>query len=720
MKSKISILLLALLSFNTFSQWQIRPSGHTDIIYAVSFADNNYGMATGEAGRILGVVSSGEDITERRRAEAALVQTNEMLSRAEQLGHIGSWELDIIANRVVWSDGLYRIFGLTSQAFGATYEAYLDCVHPDDRERVRQAVEATYREHRALEYECRIVRPDGRVRVLDMRAEVVLDDRGESARLLGLGIDITERKERERELEAIATVSAALRAANTRAEMLPILLAQVMGLLKAGAAAVALLDPATGELVVELGQGEMAAMAGQRLPAGAGIGGHVIATSQPYVTDDAGSDPNFYQLNWMREAQATACVPLITRQQAFGVLWAGRVVPFAGEEVRVLSAIGDIAGNAIQRAVLHEQTGRRAEHLAALHTIDAAISSSLDLRLTLNILLDQVMTQLGVDAAAVLLFKSHLQTLEYAAGRGFRGKGIEHLRLRLGEGYAGRAALERRTIGLPNLAEEEPDFSRGSSLDGEAFQAYYGVPLIVKGQVEGVLEIFHRTRLTPDPEWLEFLEALAGQAAIAIDSAQLFDDLQHSNLQLTLAYDATIEGWSRALDLRDKETEGHTLRVTEMTLQLARGMGTFTEEELVHVRRGALLHDIGKMGIPDGILLKPGPLTDEEWVIMRKHPAYAYELLSPVLYLRPALEIPYCHHEKWDGTGYPRGLRGEQIPPAARMFAVVDVWDALRSDRPYRGGWPEAKVREHIQSLTGTHFDPQAVEVFLRAPGEAL
>jgi putative nucleotidyltransferase with HDIG domain len=212
---------------------------------------------------------------------------------------------------------------------------------------------------------------------------------------------------------------------------------------------------------------------------------------------------------------------------------------------------------------------------------------------------------------------------------------------------------------------------------------------------------------------LDFLEALAGQAAIAIDSAELFTQLQRSNLRLTLAYDATIEGWSRALDLRDKETEGHTQRVTETTLKLARAMG-LGEDELVHVRRGGLLHDIGKMGVPDGILLKPGPLTEDEWVVMRKHPTYAYDMLSPIVYLRPALDIPYCHHEKWDGTGYPRGLMGDRIPLAARIFAVVDVWDALCSDRPYRPGWPEAKVREHIRSLAGTHFDPAAVEVFLR------
>jgi putative two-component system response regulator len=189
-------------------------------------------------------------------------------------------------------------------------------------------------------------------------------------------------------------------------------------------------------------------------------------------------------------------------------------------------------------------------------------------------------------------------------------------------------------------------------------------------------------------------------------------NLELTNQQLLEAYDATIEGWSRALDLRDKETEEHTLRVTEITLRLAREFG-MSEEELVHIRRGALLHDIGKLGVPDGILLKNGPLDDEEWVIMRKHTLHAFDLLSPITYLKPALDIPVFHHEKWDGSGYPYGLKGDTIPLAARLFAVVDVWDALRSPRPYRPGWDETKVIEHIKSEAGSHFDPQVVAMFL-------
>jgi putative nucleotidyltransferase with HDIG domain len=267
-------------------------------------------------------------------------------------------------------------------------------------------------------------------------------------------------------------------------------------------------------------------------------------------------------------------------------------------------------------------------------------------------------------------------------------------------------------INAPNLALSATHFGRDRLLEKEECVAYYAVPLIAKGQVKGVLEVFHRAALEPDADWLNFLEALAGQAAIAVDNAVLFEDLQRSNLELALAYDTTLEGWSQALDMRDEVTEGHTRRVTEMTLRLARALG-IADAELVHMRRGALLHDIGKMGIPDSILHKPAGLTEEEWEIMRKHPLYAYELLFPIQFLRPALDIPYCHHEKWDGSGYPRGLSGEEIPLAARIFAVVDIWDALRCDRPYRSAWAEERVREHIRSLAGTHLDPQVVDVFL-------
>jgi PAS domain S-box-containing protein len=379
-----------------------------------------------------------------------------------------------------------------------------------------------------------------------------------------------------------------------------------------------------------------------------------------------------------------------------------------GEVVGVLSSGEDITA----RKKAEGQARSRLDHLATLHAIDMIISSSLDLQVTLNEFLNLVMTQLHVDAAAVLLLNPHTQMLEYAAMKGFRNDAIRHSRLRVGEGIAGRAALERRSIGIPDLQEDGSEFKRMPLIEGEGFIAYYAAPLIAKGQVKGVLDVLHRSHLDIDDEWMSFFISLAAQAAIAIDNAALFSDLQRSNTELILAYDTTIEGWARALELRDQETEGHTTRATEMTLRLALAMGV-DEAELVHMRRGALLHDIGKMSIPDNILLKNGPLTEEEWQIMRRHPAYAFEVLSPIAYLRQALDIPYCHHERWDGTGYPRGLKGEQIPLAARIFSLADIWDALHSDRRYHSAWPEQQIREYIRSLSGTQFDPRVVEAFL-------
>jgi len=377
-----------------------------------------------------------------------------------------------------------------------------------------------------------------------------------------------------------------------------------------------------------------------------------------------------------------------------------------GHSINLIGAVHDIT----EQMLIKERIETQLERLSALHNIDLAITGSLNLQLVLNVVLEQATTQLGMDAASVLLLSPHSQILTFAAGRGFRARAIEQTRLKLGEGLAGKAALERRLIRLGDSANGQ-GFTRLSMAESEGFVEYYGASLVAKGKVIGVLEVFHRSVFEADDEWRSFLLTLAGQTAIALDSARLFEDLQNTTNDLVLSYDATIEGWSRALDLRDQETEGHTLRVAELTERLARAMGT-SEAELIHIRRGALLHDIGKMGVPDSILLKPGKLTKAEWKIMRKHPQDAFDLLSPIKFLKLALDIPYCHHEKWDGTGYPRGLKGDLIPEPARIFAVADVWDALRSDRPYRPKWDDEKALAYIKGQSGKHFDPQAVASF--------
>lgn len=451
---------------------------------------------------------------------------------------------------------------------------------------------------------------------------------------------------------------------------------------------------------------------------GVGLPGRVWASGKPAWIADVTQDPNFPRgLIAAKEGLHGAfAFPVRIRDEIVGVIecFSHEVKQPDVDLLDMMAAIGGQVGLFVKRRQAEERVRQQLRRLAALHEIDMAIVGTLDLNIMLNVFLEKAVAHLNVDAASILLLDEFTQVLEYGAGTGFRTDAIQRSRVHLGEGTAGRAALDQKTISIPDLRKAGDTFSRAELLEGEDFSSYYVKPLIAKGNIMGVLEIFHRTQLNPDHEWLQFLEALTTQGALAVADAMLFNKLQRSNIELVMAYDdTTLQGWSRALDLRDKETEGHSSRVTEMTVQIAVAMGV-SKAELVHIRRGAMLHDIGKLGVPDNILLKVDKLTDEEWAIMSKHPVYAYEMLVPIAYLRQALDIPYCHHEKWDGTGYPRGLKGEEIPLSARIFAVVDVWDALRSDRPYRKGWSEEKVCEHIKSLAGTHFDPKVVDVFLK------
>jgi GAF domain-containing protein len=357
--------------------------------------------------------------------------------------------------------------------------------------------------------------------------------------------DITERKNHENELRAIATLSAALRTAATRAEMLPVIVSQMVLLLNCETASIEIIDPLTGEAVTEAAHGLWKALIGTRQKRDTGINAIISQTRKPYYTNDLKGNPDFLHKDLISKGVHSGIgVPLIAQKSLIGFIWTGHKNNVSETEVRLLAAISDIAANAIYRSTLHEQTQKDAADLAQ-------------------------------------------------------------------------------------------------------------------------------------------------------------------------AYDSTLEGWARALELRDQETEGHTRRVVKMTVDLARTMGV-EERELENIRRGALLHDIGKMGIPDSILLKQGPLDASEWEIMRQHPEYAYKLLNPIDYLHPVLAIPHFHHEKWDGTGYPQGLMGENIPLAARIFAIVDVWDALTSDRPYRPAWSKEKALAHITEQVGKHFDPAVVHAFLK------
>jgi len=446
---------------------------------------------------------------------------------------------------------------------------------------------------------------------------------------------------------------------------------------------------------------------------GQGFFGWVIQHGQPVYSRDVTNDARY--IEFWPGIRSGMYIPLKAGERTFGCLSVESEFDNAFNETDewLITTLAAQAVSAFENARLFAETQRRLRQTLALHEIDQAIAGSVNLILVLDVALKHVISELGVDAAVILIKDPHEQVLKYKHGKGLRTNALQFTNLRVGDGFAGQVELKRQIIYIPDMRTSKTDFLRSPNFSKEDFVCYFGIPLIAKGKIKGVLEIFNRSPFDQDKEKLDFMETLAGQIAIAIDNATLYEDLQQSNSELSLAYDATIEGWSHALDLRDKETEGHTQRVTELTLKLAQVMGVPAADS-IHIRRGALLHDIGKMGVPDRILLKPGPLNDEEWVIMRKHPQFAFDMLSPITYLHPALDIPYCHHEKWDGTGYPRSLQKEEIPLSARIFSVIDVWDALTSDRPYRKAWTKEKALEYILEQSGQYFDPQVVEAFLR------
>jgi putative nucleotidyltransferase with HDIG domain len=521
------------------------------------------------------------------------------------------------------------------------------------------------------------------------------------------------------QLEAINRISSALRVAETLEQALPILVGETHAVLDAAAVTVWLYDQATDELYQAAARGFPNLTL--RLKAGQGIAGQVFSTGETYVSREFKSDPRTdgSARDLVPGGLGGAVVPIFMSQQVVGVLYASVLPPreFLVDQVELMKIVAEVAGVMIHRLQLHGQTLRRLQRISSLQVVGTAITMSLDLQTILNILLAELVSQNQADAAAILLVNANPSILEYAAGRGFHGRSIEQSQLRLEDVFENHIIVEHEIPMVTLLYETPSNETLRRVWTEEQFVASAKVPLVVNHQVHGMIEVFRRTPLIVDQEWKDYFQALATQAAIAIHHATAFSGLQHFNSSLTLAYDETILTWAHTIDLREEETEGHSRRVTRMTVRLASELG-IPQAQLVHIRRGALLHDIGKMRVPDKILLKPSALTDDEWAIVREHPEFAYRLLSPIAFLRPALEIPRYHHEKWDGTGYPSGLKGDQIPIAARIFAIADVWDALTSNRCYRPAWNLAQALEYIKDEQGKHFDPVIVDPFVKLLSE--
>ncbi len=538
--------------------------------------------------------------------------------------------------------------------------------------------------------------------------------------------DITVRKQAEQalglqnaKLAALQMVSLGLTSTLALQDVLQRIAETAQALVESVHAHIYLYDPAQDTLTLGASHWAARALPLPLQPRRSGTTYTVARTGQAAFIQDASAAPAYAHQPADRRPGALACLPLKKGDVVLGTLNLGYWKPtqFDAETRAFLELMASQAAIAIQNARLYEAAKRdaaeladRVEHLALLNEISRGVTT-LDLQRIQQTALEKIAAHFGASQAAIALFdpvkaSATVTAIEPADDPG-RG-----LTFRLADSPSFAAAVRQRE---PIVWEDNPadtsDRPLLAYLRSRQIRSLVVAPLVVKDQVLGLIVVQLNERKL-EPQELSLLQTMANQVATAIENAGLFDNLQHANQELALAYDTTLEGWSRALDLRDRETEGHCERVTNLTVRLGRVMG-LPDAELVQVRRGALLHDIGKMGIPDAILLKPDALTPAEWTVMRRHPTYAFELLSPIAFLRPALDIPYCHHEKWDGTGYPRGLKGEEIPLAARLFAVVDVWDALRSDRPYRAGWQEERVREHIRALAGSHFDAGVASTFL-------
>ncbi len=636
---------------------------------------------------IIGFQGVARDITARKRAESALEESEAKFRRL-----VAHFPAVVYINAVGNTSSTLYVSPQIKALVGYTPKEWLDdpklwseTVHPEDRPRVLKQAALTDQSNEPFDMEYRMIARDGRLVWVHDEVILVNDPEGKPQFWQGIMLDITERKEAEDTLlEKGRLLSEAQRIAHMGSWNYDILTDALQF---------------SDEMYRLLDQSPQEFQHNQ-----AGFLSLIYAADRPKV------------VAWMEEIGAGRQVKeldfrLFRKNGELRYFQSRGKVRFdsGGKPTRFIGTVQDVSEGKLAEIQIHQQIQR----LTALSKIDQAIMSSVNLGAMMDAVLSQVIEQLQVDAADVLLLHPNSEMLDYVAGRGFRTQAAQHKQVPIDKSAAGRAIREHHLIHLENLQAQPQDSHLSERLAGEGFVSYFGVPLITMGRVTGVLEVFHRTSLHPYEEWVDFLHALAGQVAIAVENASLFANLEKSNRELSEAYDTTIEGWSCALDLRDKETEGHTLRVTEMTLTLAREF-QFTNTQMLYIRWGALLHDIGKMGIPDSILLKPDKLSVDEWEIMRRHPQYAYYLLKPIAFLTPALDIPYCHHEKWDGTGYPRGLKGEEIPLQARIFAVVDVWDALCADRPYRAGSPNETVREYIRAQSGIDFDPQIVDAFLK------
>lgn len=450
------------------------------------------------------------------------------------------------------------------------------------------------------------------------------------------------------------------------------------------------------------------------LKIGEGILGNIAARKMGEIVNDSAADSRAITIRGTENIphEHLMGAPILSKDWLTGLIavWrTGAGKEYTSADLDFLTRLAEQAAIAIQNARMFEGTRRRLAELEILQTIASALRIAQTPDEAFPIILDQLIKLLDVGSAMIELLDPSGEEIVSVLAHGVWAP-ITGKRIPANAGVSGQVISSGQPYITTDVIVDESDVRPGM-VAGLFSMAC--VPIIALHRPIGTLWIGRQSQASISQEEVKLLTALGEMVGNTIQRMKLHQQTVRQAKEITLAYELTLEGWAKALELRDKETEGHSRRVSELTLQLARDFGV-SAADLVHIHRGVLLHDIGKMGVPDQILKKTGPLNDEEWGEMRKHPQYAFDLIFPIAYLRPALDIPYCHHEKWDGSGYPRGLKEDQIPLAARIFAIVDVYDALSNDRPYRLAWPRPKVLDYLSEQSGKHFDPKVVDAFLQ------
>jgi PAS domain S-box-containing protein/putative nucleotidyltransferase with HDIG domain len=647
------------------------------------------------------------DISDIKKMEIALTENQEKFQQlAESIKEV-FWLRDRKTGKMLYISPAYEeIWGQSRLSLYRDSKAFIENIHPEDVENVRNAQIALSNSNVPFDEEYRIIGKDGSIRWIWARSFPVYNDQDEVIRYAGIAEDITEIRNFRDKQKIINALSIALRPIIETSALIKELLNQIDRSIAQEAAAIVLTDSETQKNLVVCASGKFSELRGRKIDTNLGIVANAINKNQNFYQEKLphGRIPEFEQFY----LPVFLVSPLSDGEQALGAIVIGHSKKFTAFEKEVIEEISSIAANAIRRSISLEKMNVSIKRLELIHEIDKLLNNQNNINNCLEKIFSMVIGEIDLDFVNLYQLgeDDHLKQLISYRDSKLSLSENNTLSFRACYFYKGiQKGQEVYEYGLPanNFVYIENE--------SQAPIWCWAVPIMSHSKVLGVLELINLSPFLPSQDWQQFVRTISGQLSILFENEMINSELQMAHTNLIAAYDKTLEGWAKALELRDHETENHSRRVTDLSVLLAKKLGFF-ECEVENLKHGALLHDIGKIGIPDKILLKPGPLDDSEWELMQKHPQVGYDLLKEIKYLASSLDIPLYHHEKWDGSGYPFGLSGDDIPLSARIFAVSDVWDALTSDRPYRKAWDEFRAFKFILDQSGKHFDPQVVRCF--------